>query len=43
MGTATIQLNNDGDNQLIEGVLGSISSVGMGLYAHNSIGTNKQV
>jgi hypothetical protein len=42
-GTATLQLEDGGDNKSIEGVLGSISSVGMGLYAHNPIEANKQV
>ena len=42
-GIATVLLDDDGDNKSIEGVLGSISSVGMGLYAHNPIEANKQV
>jgi len=42
-GTATLQLEDEGENKSIEGVLGSISSVGMGLYAHKPIEANKKL
>ena len=42
-GTAILQLEDEGDNKSIEGILGSISSVGMGLYANNPIEANKKV
>ena len=42
-GTAILQLENEGDKRSIEGILGSISSVGMGLYANNPIEADKKV
>jgi hypothetical protein len=42
-GIATLQLEDEGDNKSIQGLLGSISSVGMGLYVDNPIEANKQV
>ena len=42
-GTAILQLEDEGDNKSIEGILGSISSAGMGLYANNPIEADKKV
>jgi len=42
-GIATLQLEDDGNNKSIQGLLGSISSVGMGLYIDNPIEANRQV
>jgi hypothetical protein len=42
-GIATVQLKDGGDNKSIQGLLGSISSVGMGLYVDKPIEANKQV
>ena len=42
-GTAILRLADEGDNQSIEGILGSISSDGMGLYANNPIEADRKV
>ena len=42
-GIATLQCEDEGEDKSIQGVLGSFSSVGMGLYVDNPIKANKQV
>jgi hypothetical protein len=42
-GVATMQLEDNGKKKSIQGVLGSISSVGMGLYVDKPVEANKQV
>jgi hypothetical protein len=42
-GIAKIKFEDDRENKSIQGILGSISSVGMGLYVDNPIEANKEV
>jgi hypothetical protein len=42
-GIATLQFEDEGKIKTIQGIPGSISSVGMGLYVDNPIEANKQV
>ena len=42
-GIATLQCEDEGEDKSIQGVLGSFSSVGMGLYVDTPIEANKQV